>query len=280
MDPSQQPNQPPATPVQLPQPFGAGGASGDHSNIPPSPSYQPGIGTLPTPTAVPIASVPVSELQPTPAVSQQSTPMLPNQPVVAPTPSYSADYLNQIAAPTTKKTPSKFAVIGLIGGVLLAAIFALLLINTSGSPSFTAQAKIINARIGTLQTVAAAQQKVLTENSISEANATLVSSLATMNTDLAALSATKDKKDDKALAAQESAYQSTLATTLDNANQRGTLDRTYTVQMSYELTLLRGMIVKLKNSTNKDSIKTFCTTSLSNLDIILKQYAEFSASKS
>ena len=279
MDPSQQPNQPPATPVQPLQPLGgvSGGDDNDnHSGMPSSPSYQPGIGTLPTPTATPIGSVPVSTPQATLAMSQKPVPALPSQPA----PAYSADYLNQIAAPTTHKAPNKLAIIGLIGGVLLAAIFALLLISTSSGPSFAAQAKTINARIGTLQTVASAQQKILTENSISEANATLVSSLATMNTDLAALNATKDKKDDKALTTKESAYQSALTTTLDNANQRGTLDRTYTVQMTYELTLLRGMIVKLKNSTNKDSVKTFCTTSLSNLDIILKQYAEFSASKS
>lgn len=246
-----------------------------YTQLPPS-------GTPPTPQG------PAQNTLPPPAVYQPGSGALPapegyGQPVAQPPttpPTFSSDYLNQIAAPAPAPTHGKFAVIGLIGGVLLAALFALLLINGSRGPDFTTQAKQINARIGTLQTVASAQQKHLSENSIVEANATLSSTLTTMNTDLASLTTAKDKNTEKSLSATETNYQTTLSKTLDDAYQRGTLDRTYTVQMSYELTLLRGMMVKLQTNTSKASIKIFCETSIKNIDIILKLYADFDASKS
>ncbi len=246
MNPNNQSSVPPTTPATGPA------------------SYQPGSGTLPTPAGYSPSPAPVQA-----AVPAGSSPT---------TPSYGADYLDTIAAPMPTKAPNKFAVIALIGGVLLAALFALLLLNGSQGPSVGSQATTINARISTLQTVANAQQKHLSENAIAEANATLNSSLTTMTTDLSKL--VSGTKPDKTASAKESSYQSKLSSTLESAYQRGTLDRTYTVQMTYELTVLRGMLVKLKNNSTKDTIKTFCTTSIANLDIILKLYANFDATKS
>lgn len=195
------------------------------------------------------------------------------------TQNFSVDYLDKIAAPVTTKAPSKLAIIGLIGGVLLAALFAMMLLTGSKGPDVTSQMSSINARVATLQAVVVAQQKNLADNSLAEANATLGSTLTTMNTDMASYLPKKTDDSGKSKAAiAEKAYSTELSTKLDNAYQRGTLDRTYTVQMTYELTVLRGMLQSLKKNATKEAVKTFCTTSASNIDIILKQYATFDAS--
>jgi gas vesicle protein len=227
-------------------------------------------------------------LPPSPVINNTppNTPM-PQPPSDNPTPSpradmralYSPNYLEEIAVQPPAKAPNKLIVIGIIVGVLLAAAFAFLLISTSGSPSVANQMTTINKRIDTLQSVAANQQKHLTENAIAEANATLSSSLTTMSADLSALNDVKENND-KPTTKPETTYQTNLADTLDAAYQRGTLDRTYTVQMTYELTILRNMLVTLKTNSSQNTIKKFCDTSITNLDSILKLYANFDATKS
>lgn len=227
--------------------------------VEPVSTYQPGSGSLPSPDGQ--AS----------AASTQAGPSFANAP--------SIDYLNQIATPSTEKTHSKVAIIALVGGVLLAVLFAILLISRSQGPDLTAQALTLNNRINTLQEVATAQQKHLSENDIVEANATLGAALTTMSSDLSTLVPSK-KEDTKKKDTVETAYKTALLKTLDDAYQRGTLDRTYPVQMTYELTLLRGMVVKLQNNTKESDVRSFCEASLKNIDIILKLYADFDATKS
>ena len=232
--------------------------------------------------------------QPTPQTPPHAQPGGMDQPVPAPTlpqpvplssvsssspHQYSNDYLDQIAVAPPSKAPNKFAVIGLIAGVLIAATFALILITSAGGPDSTSQIAAIKARVTTLQTVSTEQQKRLNENDIATANATLSSTLATMKTDITGLSS-KKTDDAKKASAAESAYSTKLSTTLADASQRGTLDRQYTVQMTYELTVLRGMLVKLKSSSKSSKITTFATTSIANIDLILQQYNSFSATKS
>jgi hypothetical protein len=100
-----------------------------------------------------------------------------------------------------------------------------------------------------------------------------------LSSDLSTLVPSK-KEDAKKKDTVETAYKTALLKTLDDAYQRGTLDRTYPVQMTYELTLLRGMVVKLQNNTKESDVQSFCAASLKNIDIILKLYADFDATKS
>ena len=195
---------------------------------------------------------------------------------------YSVDYLNQIA-PREQKTVNRFAVFGLIGGILMAAVAAVVIMANAGGPDFSAQAKSIEARINTLQTVADAVQPNLKENAISEANSTLSSALTSMNVDLTALMKAKGLKvstsSSATISKSEKAYADTLQKKLDDSYQRGTLDRTYTTQMTYELTLLRSSLTKLKNTANSKSVTAFSDTAVTNIDAILKAYNNFSATK-
>ena len=250
------PQTPPITSAEMPQnaqplqPFGA------QPTAAPLPNYPP----APTPTPLSQAGAP----QPTTSTE------------------YSADYLNQIA-PKEQRAVNRFAIIGLSGGVLIAAVVAVVIMLNAGGPNFSAQAKSIQARISTLQKVADAEQPNLKESAISEANSSLSSALTSMNTDLTTLMKTKGLKVASGSAATitkgEKTYADALQKKLDDSYQRGTLDRTYTTQMTYELTLLRSSLVKLKNTANSKSVTAFSTSAVTNIDAILKAYNAFSATK-
>ncbi len=239
------------------------------------PPQAPPVGGAPAAAVPPVYAPPVETTLPTPTVYAAATPTA----TPAPAPQYSTDYLNQIAVKEAPKAPNKLAIIALIGGVLLAALFAILLVNGSKAPDTTSQLVAIRARVGSLKTAGEAQKKRLAENSINATNATLVSTLTTMETSLGEQLPEKTETT-KEITTKEKTYADELVKTLDNAYQRGTLDRNYTMQMNYELTILRGMLVKLQQNSTKDTTKTFCATSITNIDSILKQYSEFSAAKS
>lgn len=226
---------------------------------------------------------------------QQNTPQptYPSQPTASQAPAdftpapgvaesnYSIDYLNQIA-PKETKVVNRFAVIALIAGVLISALFGMILLSNSGGPSANDQLAPIALRIATLKSVTADQQKHLNENQINEANAALNSSLTTMNTDIQAImKERKLKSSDKSTAAKtEKTYSDKLAKTLDDSYQRGTLDRTYTSQMTYELTVLKSKLAKLKRSTKNKQLTEFASSSTDDIDTVLKAYSTFEATKS
>lgn len=196
-------------------------------------------------------------------------------------PEYSIDYLNQIA-PQEQRVVNRFAVFGLIGGGIVAALVALVMIASSGGPDVNQQLIPISQRITTLQTVTSAEQVHLAEAKISQANAALSSALGTSNTDILAIM--KDRKlkvkGNSSEAKSEKAYSAKLKKILDDAYQRGTLDRIYTSQMTYELSLLKSKVTKLKKSTNSKSLDAFSDTLLGNIDLILNAYDSFDATKS
>lgn len=189
---------------------------------------------------------------------------------------YSVDYLNQIA-PKEQKSVNRFAVIALIAGVLISALFGVILLSSSSGPSPNAQLAPIELRIATLETVTEAQQPHLKETQISEANAALNSSLTSMKAELDALMKERKLKTGEKAAGNktEKTYSEKLATTLDESYQRGTLDTIYTSQMTYELTVLRSKISKLKRSTKSTSLVNFSTAAITNIDTILKAYQAF-----
>jgi len=224
----------------------------------------------------------MQQSQPTPMPGYQpQTPFVPPSETNSQSPEYSIDYLNRIA-PKEQRVVNRFAVIGLIGGGILAAIFALILITASGGPSANDQLIPISERIATLQSVTKAEQTHLAEDQISEANAALSSSLSSMTTSMATILTERKLKDSTSSGAAkaEKLYAQNLTTTLEDSYQRGTLDRTYTSQMTYELTVLKSRITKLKQATGSKELLSFCDTSLNNIDLVLKAYSTFDATKS
>ena len=191
---------------------------------------------------------------------------------------YSIDYLNSIA-PSQQKTVNRFAVFGLIGAVIASMIVAVILIANSGGPNTNELLPPLQARLSTLHDVTEAQQKHLGENTISEANAALTSSLGSLDANLQTImEERKVKKLSNKTSTQKTAADA-LSKTLDDAYQRGTLDRTYTTNMTYELTLLKSQVTKLRKSTSNTELREFCDSALSSIDLILKTYADFDATK-
>lgn len=206
---------------------------------------------------------------PLPDASQQLTPQQRQE--------YSIDYLNEIA-PKQQKTVNKFAVFGLIGGVLLAVVAAVAMLASSGGPDLKTQAKDIQGRIATIQAVSDAQQAHLKEPVLSEANATLSTTLSSMSTEFTALLKTRKIVVTKSVLPAEKTYAETLTKKLDDSYQRGTLDRNYPTQMTYELTILRSKIRKFRSEASSKTVSAFCDTATKNIDTILGAYTKYNAS--
>ena len=211
--------------------------------------------------------------QPTSQFSQQQVP----QQTDFTAPEYSIDYLNQIA-PKQQRTLNRFAVFSLIGVVILSAILAIFAIVGSQGPSVNQRLSPVSLRIATLETVTKDQQKNLSENEITEANAVLNSSLTSMKADIAAIMKQRKVSNPKSSTTEKS-HAAEIKKTLEDAYQKGTLDRTYTAQMTFELTSLKSKLNTIKRQTTSKSITEFCNTSIASIDIVLKAYGEFDATK-
>ena len=201
-----------------------------------------------------------------------------NSPAPAATPDdyTTVDYLNRIA-PLEERTVNRFAVFGLIGAVLTAVVVIFIVITSSQGPNSNEMLLPISQRVDTLGTVAKAETTKLVQIEIAEANASLSSTLTSMKAQLETIM--KSKKIKTANSASEKKYLESIEKKLNDAHQKGILDRTYTTQMTYELSLLKTQINKLKRATKNKDITEFCDASIKNINTILAAYDKFSASK-
>lgn len=235
-----------------------------------NPEQQPSPQTPPVQPSgwTPLPDSGTSQPQPTPVApstfnTQSASPMGEN-------------YLDQIAIPEPVHV-HKFAMIGLIGGVLVLLVVILAIMMNSGGPSLSVQAKSVNDRVNTLKTIASNQQKHLSDNAIVTNNTILSSVLTTMSTELTDTMKTRKITLSSTASAAEKKYATTLTTKLDDAYQRGTLDRTYAPQITYELSILRSKLVTMKASSNSTAITTYCTSSIASLDAIIKTFKDYSS---
>lgn len=176
---------------------------------------------------------------------------------------------------------NRFAVFGLIGGVLLLA-FAIIMMMVNSQPNYTKQAQTTLARIETLQAATKEQQSRLTENELSSMNTTLTTSLGSMGTELK--SSLKDAKIKTELLGDakktEKAYSDKLSKTLEDAYLTGSLDRVYAREMSYQLSILKSYLQKLKTASgNRKAIADYVATNSKTLDAATKSFSNFTSTK-
>ena len=189
------------------------------------------------------------------------------------------DYLNRIA-PIEQRNVNRFAIFGLIGAVITAAVVGLIVMISSQGPNANGQIPAISSRIDTLSEVAKEETTKLTQTEISEANASLSSALTSMKSQLDTIVKDRKLKISSDTKKDEKTYLEKLQKKLGDAHQKGTLDRTYTTTMTYELSMLKSQINKLKRSAGKDkTVAAFCNSAISSIDTILASYNKFSASK-
>lgn len=195
--------------------------------------------------------------------------------------SFPVDYLNEIAPKQQPVQMNRFAVFGLIGGVLLLA-FAIIMMMVNSQPNYTKQAQSTLARIETLQAATKEQQSRLTENELSSMNTTLTTSLGSMGTELK--SSLKDAKIKTELVGDakktEKAYSDKLSKTLEDAYLTGSLDRIYAREMSYQLSILKSYLQKLKTASgNRKAIADYVATNSKTLDAATKSFSNFTSTK-
>ncbi len=195
--------------------------------------------------------------------------------------SFPVDYLNEIAPKQQPVQMNRFAVFGLIGGVLLLA-FAIVMMMVNSQPNYTKQAQTTLARIETLQAATKEQQSRLTENELSSMNTTLTTSLGSMGTELK--SSLKDAKIKTELLGDakktEKAYSDKLSKTLEDAYLTGSLDRVYAREMSYQLSILKSYLQKLKTASgNRKAIADYVATNSKTLDAATKSFSNFTSTK-
>lgn len=195
--------------------------------------------------------------------------------------SFPVDYLNEIAPKQQPVQVNRFAVFGLIGGVLLLA-FAIIMMMVNSQPNYTKQAQSTLARIETLQAATKEQQSRLTENELSSMNTTLTTSLGSMGTELK--SSLKDAKIKTELTGDakktEKAYSDKLSKTLEDAYLTGSLDRVYAREMSYQLSILKSYLQKLKTASgNRKAIADYVATNSKTLDAATKSFSNFTSTK-
>ena len=197
--------------------------------------------------------------------------MDPNQP------RYTIDYLNQIA-PQEKRTFAGdkmfFFVIG--GGLLLAIIVGILMLTSNRGPDLTTRIETMAAQMQTLQSIAQnANSRSITSNQLQSINANLALQLTTANAAIAKPLAENNiptPLPDKVIAANAD---TDLVNKLADAKLNAVFDRTYSTNMSYELTSLIIQMNDLEKDSSSKSLQDFIVKTRNNIAPIQKQLQEF-----
>lgn len=215
----------------------------------------------------------------------QFTPQVaPAAPVPNPNEQFSVDYLNKIATNTPVKKASPLLIFGLIGGILvLAAGLLIFMVQAAAPPNVSTQIYALQARLDTLSKVTSEQGKHLTQNELSSINSTLGASLTSTTTDLAAYAKLRGiKSGDKAATAAkttEQPYYTALSKKLDDAYLLGTLDRTYTTEMQYQLSILKSKLQRIKTAANSKTFNDFYTPNVASIDTVISSLSSFQSTK-
>lgn len=186
------------------------------------------------------------------------------------------DYLNRIA-PQEQHTINRIAIFALIGTVIASVIIILIMIINPGAADTNSLIKPIHDRTDTLNRVVDENEGRLTQTEIAEANTALNSTLTAMQTQLEAI--IKERKIQKKSSSTEKSYLEALQKKLNDSYQKGKLDSSYATAMTYELTILKSQLNKLKKVSDSKSIRSFCDESINNINVILKAYHDFASTK-
>ena len=238
---------------------------------------------MPVPTQPPMGppSVPpqMTAPAPTPQPVQYPQPLGDLQ-TQQPANPYPTDYLDTIAAPQPQKTMNKFLLFAMIGGIIVAAVLAVIMLSSLGKkPDFSTQSAAVSERIATLQAVVDEHQKHLTDNRLRVTNATLSATLTTMSKDLTTIMTERGLKPTTKVSVTETAYETKLQETLNDAYLLGSLDRSYPSEMAYQLSLLKTQLRRLKLQANNETVDDFYDTSLASIEQVSKEFSDFIGDK-
>ena len=212
--------------------------------------------------------------------------MDPNSPYQNPTPAPQTplDYLNSISTQTTqpKLLSGKLKIVVIALGSLLALLGIFLAIQAINGPNVDTQAKSLYIRITSIQAVVTSQQKHLRQNSLVSINATMSAALSSMESGISELIQSRGqdlpKTDDKALSKKDLAYKNDLISKFDDEFLKGTLDRTYASEMSYQMSLLKSQLQRFGSTKNTAAVN-FANQNIPTIQVAVDKFSEFAGSK-
>lgn len=193
---------------------------------------------------------------------------------------YPVDYLNQIAPQQQKPGISPKLMMGLIGGVILVAIIAVIALNSGGAGPVQ-KMQTLAARLETLQKISDKSQKNIKSGQLRGTNSNLTIFLTNTNRDLVeplAKNGVDVKKIDKTIETKEKGEE--LTQKLEDARLNAVFDRTYTREMTYQLDTVVALMEEIYNSTNSKVLKEFLVKTDDDLQPIKKQLSDFNATNS
>lgn len=198
--------------------------------------------------------------------------MNPNQPT------YSIDYLNQIAPQAPKKnrlSRRQLIIIAIIGFIILltVAVIAMAAANSNVDP-----AKQLAARLQSTEKIVGDAQVNLKSTELRSLNSNLKIYLTNTNHDIAAplLEEGVDvAKLDKKIVASEAGTD--ITNKLEDARLNAVYDRTYAREITYQLGTIVALMRQINQSTNNKDLKDFLNNAYTNLEPTQQQFANFNA---
>lgn len=228
------------------------------------------------PQPTPPTGVPPAPGQPVPPTSVPPTPQQSSAP------QYSIDYLNQIApAPAKSNLFGNRLLIAIAGGGIILVLLVGILSMLGGGSGPTQKMQTFAARVQMLEGVVSKAQKNIKSNDLRATNSNLSIFLANTSQGMAdpleknGVSVTKI---DKTITQAESGEE--LTAKLEDARLNAVFDRTYSREMSYQLTALEALMKSIYGNTKSKSMKSFLQTTDDSLVPIKKQFDTFNATSS
>jgi len=198
--------------------------------------------------------------------------MNPNQPT------YSVDYLNQIAPQAPKKnvlTRLQIIIIAAVGGIILLTIILSLVLASSHNVEPTKQ---LAARLQSTEIIVGNAQSKLKSSQLRTLNSNLKIYLTNTNRDISVpllQVGINVAQLDKKLVASEAGTD--IVNRLEDARLNAVYDRTYAREIASQLDTIVELMRQVNNSTNNQSLKTFLANAYTNLEPTQKQFAQFNA---
>ena len=196
--------------------------------------------------------------------------MQPNEPTQHP-----IDYLDQISTAPKKPSPAdRLLPIVLIAGILTALVVGIL--TLLGGDSGKNDLMRLAIRLETIQSISDSSQKTIKSSNLRSSNTNLSIFLTNTNRDLKphlAAGGIDMSKPDPKIVAQESGQE--LRKRLEDARLNAAFDRTYAMEMSYELETLSALLAQIEKDSRNRSLREFIATTKSQLSPLNDQFAEF-----
>lgn len=196
-------------------------------------------------------------------------------------PSYSVDYLNQIAVKPQKKfqfSKTQKLVFGGVGLVLL-IIVIVSLINLMNRPNLDLER--LAARLQSTETTVGDSQDKLKDTDLRSQNSSLKIYLASANKDIGPILSKQHinaNKLDSKIVEQESG--DAMSARLEDARLNAIFDRTYAREMAYQLETTITLARKIHDSSSSSSLKDFLNTVLNSLVPVQQYLSDFQGTSS